>query len=189
MRAEHEREYIEYVRSQVRTLRRTAYRLCGDWHRADDLVQGALVLLYRHWRHATAAASLDAYVRRIVVNVFLEDQRRGWFRRVVPGAEARPDGTWPGGTWPDGVRSARDAEGDAATRLDLRAALSRLSPGQRAVLVLRYWEGLDVAATAEALGCAVGTVKSQTSHAIAALRRLLPDYTSNDLSTKGGDAP
>lgn len=56
------------------------------------------------------------------------------------------------------------------------AALARISPGQRAVLVLRYWVQLDVAETAEALDCSTGTVKSQTSLAIAALRRLLPDY-------------
>jgi RNA polymerase sigma factor (sigma-70 family) len=61
-------------------------------------------------------------------------------------------------------------------RLDLMAALARISPGQRAVLVLRYWEQLDVAETAEALDCSPGTVKSQTSAAMTALRRLLPEY-------------
>ena len=77
------------------------------------------------------------------------------------------------------VRGAAADEG-----LDLRAALDRLSPGQRAVLVLRYWEGLDVNETASALRCSPGTVKSQTSSAIAALRRLLPNYVSERLEVK-----
>jgi DNA-directed RNA polymerase specialized sigma24 family protein len=109
-------------------------------------LQNALVLLYQHWRQAVAASSLDAYVRKMVVNVFLEDQRRWWARRVVPVAEPtpRPDPTV-------------DTEG----RLDQLAALARMAPGQRAVLVLRYWEGLDVPATAEALGCSTGTLKGR----------------------------
>jgi RNA polymerase sigma-70 factor (sigma-E family) len=139
-----------------------AFRLCGDWHGAEDLVQRAFVLLYRHWRQAYAASSLDAYVRRILVNVYLEDRRGWWSRRVTPSAEPRSD------------TSAADA--GAEGRVDLMAALARIAPGQRAVLVLRYWEGLDVAETAEALGCTPGTVKSQTSFGIAALRRLLPNY-------------
>lgn len=69
-------------------------------------------------------------------------------------------------------------------RLDVLAALAKLSRGQRAVLVLRYWEDLDVARTATLLGCSTGTVKSQTSYAIAALRRLLPNYAPG-----GSDTP
>ena len=162
MRAGQEREYVEYVRARSVTLRRVAYRLCGDWHAAEDLVQRALVLLYRHWQKASAVSSLDAYVRRMLTNVYLEERRSWWSRQVLPSAE-------PGST--DG---SLDAEADG--RVDLMSALARISPGQRAVLVLRYWEGLDVAETAEAMGCSPGTVKSQTSLGIAALRRLLPDY-------------
>lgn len=150
-------------------LRRTAFRLCGDWHHAHDLVQSALILLYRHWRQAAAAESLDPYVRKILVNVYLEEQRRWWARKVRPRAEVSPE-------------SATAPAPDEG--LDLRAALDRLSPGQRAVLVLRYWEGLDVSETAAALGCSPGTVKSQTSYAIAALRRLLPNYVSERLEVK-----
>jgi RNA polymerase sigma-70 factor (sigma-E family) len=160
MRAEQEREYVAYVGARLLELRRTAYRLCGDWHRAEDLVQTALILLYRHWRRASAADSLDAYVRRILVNAYLDDRQRWWTRRVEPRAE---------------TGAAEDPE-PVEARVDLRAALAGLSPGQRAVLVLRYWEGLDVAETALALGCSPGTVKSQTSYAIAALRRRLPGY-------------
>lgn len=161
MRAEDEDAYVEYVRGRALALRRTAYHLCGDWHDAHDLVQAALVRLYRYWGRARAADAPDAYARRILVNVYLQQRRSWWARRVVPVAEPRD-------------APAADAGSDG--RLDLMAALARISPGQRAVLVLRYWEGLDVAETAAALGCSAGTVKSQTAYAIAALRRLMPDY-------------
>ncbi|NUO58491.1 MAG: SigE family RNA polymerase sigma factor [Hamadaea sp.] len=165
MREDDERGYAQFVQARVPALQRTAYHLCGDWHEAHDLVQAALIRLYRHWRRVSAADSPDAYVRRTLVNVFL-DQRRGWWSRHV-----RPFGDPP-------EPSAGNPGPDLAVNLtvDLRAALARLSPGQRAVLVLRYWEGLDVAETAATLGCSPGTVKSQTSYAITALRRLLPEY-------------
>src|SRR5689334_7339638 len=163
MRADDERAYVEFVQGRVLALRRTAYHLCGDWHLAEDLVQSALLLLYRHWPRVVAASAPDAYVRKIVVNAVLEERRRWWSRRVRPVAEP-PDR--------HGGSPAAGVEG----RLDLRTALASLPARQRAVLVLRYWEGLDVAETAEALSCTTGTVKSQTSDAIAALRRLMPEY-------------
>jgi RNA polymerase sigma-70 factor (sigma-E family) len=161
--ADQEQEYVAFVRARALALRRVAYRLCGDWHTAEDLVQKAFVLLYRHWRQAHAASSLEAYVRKMLVNVYVDDRRGWWARRVAPVAEPR-------------VAQSHTKTTDADGRLDLMAALARISAGQRAVLVLRYWEQLDVAETAEALGCSPGTVKSQTSLAIAALRRLLPEY-------------
>lgn len=124
------------------------------------------MLLYRHWKRAAAAESIDAYARRVLVNVFLEDQRGAWARRIAPVAVPVDD-------------VVADASAAADHRLDLTSALARIAPGQRAVLVLRYWERLDVAETAAALGCSPGTVKSQTSLAIAALRRLLPGYATD----------
>lgn len=167
MREDDERGYSQFVQGRVTALQRTAYHLCGDWHEAHDLVQAALIRLYRHWRRVSAADSPDAYVRRMLVNVFL-DQRRGWWSRHVR----------PFGDPPELPASTADPAVDLVVdrTVDLQAALARLSPGQRAVLVLRYWEGLDVAETAAALGCSPGTVKSQTSYAITALRRLLPEY-------------
>nr|BFE64017.1 SigE family RNA polymerase sigma factor [Dactylosporangium thailandense] len=153
-----EQEFVEYVRARMPVLRRLAYRLCGQWAAADDLVQECLVALYRHWRKAAAAESVDAYVRAILVHAYLAERRRPWARRVQPAAEV-----------PVPAMSAPGIE----DRVDVRAALGRLTRGQRAVLVLRYWEDLDVAQTAAALGCSPGTVKSQTSYAMAALRRLL----------------
>jgi DNA-directed RNA polymerase specialized sigma24 family protein len=66
-----EQEFVEYVRVRMPALRRLAYRLCGQWTAADDLVQECLVALYRHWRKATAAESVDAYVRAILVHAYL----------------------------------------------------------------------------------------------------------------------
>ena len=166
MRGEDEREYVTYVTARWSALSLTAYRLCGDWHTAEDLVQQTLIRLYRHWRRVTAAANVDAYVRTMLVHAFIEGRRGWWARRVRIHAEPVPE---PPGPDPTGAHDGR---------MDLMAALARLSPGQRAVLVLRFWEGLDVAETAHALGCSTGTVKSQTSAAIAALRRLMPGYLS-----------
>jgi RNA polymerase sigma-70 factor (sigma-E family) len=168
MRAEDEREYVDFVRGRVLALRRTAYRLCGDWHLAEDLVQAALIQLYRHWPRVAMLAAPDAYVRQILVNAVLAEQRRWWSRRVRPVAEPEVD------AW-------NSVDADADERMDLWTALSTLTQRQRAVLVLRYWEGLDVAEAADALGCSAGTVKSQTSDAVAALRRRLPDYVSERL--------
>jgi RNA polymerase sigma-70 factor (sigma-E family) len=156
-----EQEFVEYVRARMPALRRLAYRLCGQWAAADDLVQECLVALYRHWAKATAAESVDAYVRAILLHAYLAERRRPWARRVQPTAEA--------------IETAVPVPG-IESRLDVRAALAGLTRGQRAVLVLRYWEDLDVAQTAAALGCSPGTVKSQTSYAIAAMRRMLPNY-------------
>jgi RNA polymerase sigma-70 factor (sigma-E family) len=155
-------EYVGYVQARMPLLRRLAYRLCGEWWAADDLVQECLVALYRHWRKAVAADSIDAYVRTMLVHAYLAEKNRSGTRRVRPSAEV------PG--------SSVTPLNGADQRIDLLTALAKLSRGQRAVLVLRYWEDLDVAQTALALGCSAGTVKSQTSYAIAALRRLLPNY-------------
>jgi RNA polymerase sigma-70 factor (sigma-E family) len=177
MRADEEHAYVQYVSSRVLALRRTAYHLCGDWHEAHDLVQGALIKLYRHWGRVSAADSPDAYVRQVLLNVFLQQRGTWWARNVRLFAEPddRPARSTSTSTSTSPSLSPSPERG-AEHRVDLHAALARLAPGQRAVLVLRYWEGLDVAETARVLGCSTGTVKSQTSYAIAAMRRLMPDY-------------
>src|SRR5207248_8579890 len=80
MRAEEEREYVEYVSARLPVLHRAAYLLCGDGHRADDIVQATITSLYRHWRRARAADSVDAYVQRMLIRKHLEEKRRGWAR-------------------------------------------------------------------------------------------------------------
>ncbi|WP_410674686.1 SigE family RNA polymerase sigma factor [Amycolatopsis sp. cmx-4-68] len=150
--------FTEYVTARAGWLRKVAYLLCGDWHRADDLVQSAVTRLYANWPRAVRADNLDGYARRTLVNTFLAEQRTSWWHRV----DLRHD---------DHERPAPGPDVDAA--LDLRAALDRLPPRQRATVVLRYFCDLPVADTARALGCSQGTVKSQTSKAVDALRELL----------------
>ena len=153
--------YAEYVGARLPSLRRTAYLLCGDWHTADDLAQAALVKLYLSWPRVERADALDPYVRRIMVRLWLDQVRSSRWRREHLVADA-----------PDDLTSAAAGGDDAQV---LRVALDRLAPRQRAVLVLRYWEDLDVRETAAALGVGEGTVKSQTSKALDAMRSRLHD--------------
>lgn len=165
-----EAEFEAYFRARRDAVRRTAYLLCGDWHRADDHAQAAFVALHRHWRRIRDRAALDAWMRRTLVRSVVDESRRPWRReRSTDVVEV---GSVPSGT--DGV----------ATRHVLVDGLRSVPPRQRAVLVLRYLEGLDVAGTAAALGCSEGTVKSQTSHGLAALRAVLGD-TLDDLRPAG----
>ena len=157
MRPDWEREYAEYVTARGRAVRRTAYLLCGDWHRADDLAQQALTKLYLAWRRVSDRDGLDAYVRRVLVNTFLDERRRPWRRE------------WSTPDLPD-----RAAPGDLPEdRVRLLAALATLPRTQRAAVVLRYWEDLSIADTAATLGIREGTVKSATARGLAALREVL----------------
>ncbi|EOD62825.1 SigE family RNA polymerase sigma factor [Amycolatopsis vancoresmycina] len=150
--------FTEYVTARAGWLRKVAYLLCGDWHRADDLVQSAVTRLYANWPRAARADNVDGYVRRTLVNTFLAEQRTAWWRRVDLREKDH-----------DPPASRADVE----QALDLRAALERLPVRQRATVVLRYFCDLPVAETARALGCSEGTVKSQTAKAVEALRELL----------------
>ncbi|GAA3507682.1 RNA polymerase sigma-70 factor (sigma-E family) [Streptosporangium album] len=151
-------EYTAYVSGRLPWLRRIAYPLCQDWHRADDLVQTAITRLYVKWRHARLADDLDAYVRVILIRVFLAEQRGGWFSRV------RLTSTPP-------HSSFEGSDRDMA--MDLRRALAGVPPRQRVTLVLRFHCDLSVEQTARTLGCSTGTVKSQTARGLAALRSTL----------------
>jgi RNA polymerase sigma-70 factor (sigma-E family) len=151
-------EFAEYAAASIPSLRRLALLLCRNWHDADDLVQAALAKLCQHWYRAAAADSTDAYVRAILVREFVRERRTGWARRVSVTGQ------------PPEIRAPA---ADLDTLLDLQAAVTALPPRQRAVLVLRYHCDLDVTQTAQALGCAPGTVKSQTAKALATLRRTL----------------
>ncbi len=160
MRATDEAEYLEYVNGRAAALRRTAYLLCGDWHQAEDIVQTAIAKVYVRWASVRRADNVDAYVRQVVVRVWLDETRRSWakVRTVsdVPDSAECPDGP--------------------ELRIALMAALAKVPARQRAVLVLRFWEDQSVIETARLLHCSPGTVKSQTSHGLAALRHLLPEY-------------
>lgn len=154
-------EFEAYFRARRDSVRRTAYLLCGDWHRADDHTQAAFVALHRHWRRIRDRDALDGWMRRTLVRLVIDESRRPWRR------ERSTDDVQAG-------RIESGADG-VVTRHVLVDGLRSVPPRQRAVLVLRYLEGLDVAGTAAALGCSEGTVKSQTSHGLAALRAVLGD--------------
>jgi RNA polymerase sigma-70 factor (sigma-E family) len=156
-------EFEEYFAARRDAVRRAAYLLCGDWYWADDLTQIAFVRLASGWHRVRDRAALDAFVRTCLVRAYLDETRRGWRRRERAQAEL-PD-----------LGAAQDDAEATTRRVVFAAALRRLAPRQRAVLVCRYYQGLDVAETAEALGCSAGTVKSQTAKALARLRTLLDD--------------
>jgi RNA polymerase sigma-70 factor (sigma-E family) len=158
-----EQAFEQYFRNRRDAVRRNAYLLCGDWHRADDLAQTAFVALHRKWLTIREPAAVDAYVRRILVRAAIDESRRPWRRERAVSEPPEPVG-WTGSEGPTE---------QIATRHTLVDALRQLPPRQRAVLVLRFLEGLDVAATAQALGCREGTVKSQTAHGLTALRTVL----------------
>ncbi|HZR47925.1 MAG TPA: SigE family RNA polymerase sigma factor [Streptosporangiaceae bacterium] len=151
-------EYVEYVTGRHAWLRRVAYLLCQDWHAADDLVQVAFIRLFTHWARARRVDNLDAYVRMILIRVFLGERRKFWETRVL--LAPRP---------PEEISAGLDRD----AMMDVRQALLAVPPRQRATLVLRYYCDLDVEAAAAALGCSAGTVKSQTARGLAAMRRAL----------------
>ncbi|HKD96052.1 MAG TPA: SigE family RNA polymerase sigma factor [Micromonosporaceae bacterium] len=151
-------EYVEFVTTRLPALRRLAYGLCGDWHRADDLVQATLTKSYVKWTTVRASADIDSYVRAILVKSFLSERRTAWSRVHLFGAAPE---------------AAAPEAGSVEDRTVLDTALDQLPRRQRAVVVLRYLCDMSVAEVAEALGCSSGTVKSQASDGLAALRRHL----------------
>jgi len=159
-------DFESYVAARRPQLRRTAYLLCGDWDKAEDVVQDTLTRLYVHWKRAARADNVDAYVRRSLVNAYLADGRRPWRRERA--TETLPETAYADPT---------DSSGD---RDDLRRALASLGASQRAVVVLRYWDDLSVEQTADALGCSTGNVKSQSARGLARLREALSTSDSAD---------
>lgn len=161
-RSDREAEFTEYVDARRAQLSRTAYLLCGDSHRAEDLVQTALVKLYLAWPRVRRDGNVDAFARRVLVNAHIDETRRPW-RRERWGLDGHDEGVAPAETVED-----RDV---------LLTALAGLPEGQRKVVVLRHFVGLSVEETAHDLGISTGTVKSQTSHALKRLESVLaPDF-------------
>ena len=162
--------FTAYAGTRWPALYRLDVLLAGE-SEADDLAQQTLFRAYRAWDRVVAAASPDAYVRKIMVNTLISQrsrQRRGLelvtSRRIA-----------------DRTESAEEA---VVQHDELWSRISLLPPRQRAVIVLRYYEDMSEQAIAEALGCAPGTVKSQ---AAAALKTLRISYdTLSDLSASGG---
>jgi RNA polymerase sigma-70 factor (sigma-E family) len=171
MRSESERlaGFSEYAAAKQRHLLRSAYLLCGDWHEAQDLTQTALANLCHAWNRARRADSIDDYAHRTLINAFLTRRRKlGREREALAAIEPAPV-----------------PEHQPELRLTLFTALAELPKRSRAILVLRFWHDLSVEATAAAVGCSTGTVKSQTSRALAKLRDVLGDA----FTEIGGDRP
>ncbi|WP_433260871.1 SigE family RNA polymerase sigma factor [Actinosynnema sp. CS-041913] len=151
-------EFQRYAMANAAMIRRTAYRLCGDRHVADDLTQTTLAKLYAAWPRLPRDVNLDAYTRKVLQRTAIDEGRRLFRRHETTVGEPPPMAVPPAGV--------EDV-------LDVRAALVRLPPGQRAAVVLRYCADLSLAETARRLGCAEGTVKSQAAKGLAALREIL----------------
>jgi RNA polymerase sigma-70 factor (sigma-E family) len=156
MRTGDDASFREFARGKALSQRRTAYLLCGDWHLAEDLVQTALIKLYRVWPKVSRKGPVDNYMRQVLLRCWLDEQRRPWRRKenrdgVVP----EQPGTHIG---PMGISDL------------LLLALAEVPPKQRAAVVLRYCADLPVAEVATALRCSEGTVKSQAARGLEVLR-------------------
>jgi RNA polymerase sigma-70 factor (sigma-E family) len=151
-------DFDAFVAARSPSLLRTAYLLTGDPVLAEDLLQTALVKVWPAWGRIEGAP--QTYVRRVLVNTYATWWRRRWNGEVPTGALPEQHGR---GT-------AHAATGQVDDRADLWDALGRLPKRQRAVVVLRFYEDLSEAETAAILQCSIGTVKSQTSRALAKLR-------------------
>jgi RNA polymerase sigma-70 factor (sigma-E family) len=159
--AQRDTEFTEYLAVRQPTLLRTAYLLTGDRHQAEDILQTSLAKLYLAWDKVHDRGAVDAYVRRIMVNENNSLWRRAWKKRE-----------WATDEVPEGAPH-HDAYDDG-TNDQLWAVVQTLPPKARSVVVLRYYEQMSEAEVADALGISVGTVKSQCSRALSALRERVP---------------
>lgn len=158
--ARRDEEFTDYLLARQPSLLRTAYLLTGDRHTAEDVLQTALAKLYLAWDKVDDRSAVDAYVRRIMVNENNSLWRKPWKKREHA-IEVLPD-------------TSHVDEYDEGRSAALWAVVQSLPPKARAVVVLRFYEQLSEAETADVLGISVGTVKSQCSRAVAALRERVP---------------
>jgi RNA polymerase sigma-70 factor (sigma-E family) len=159
MREAREREFDEFVLARQQRMLRTAYLLCGDWHLAEDLTQNALAKVYVAWARIQRVDNVDAYVHRMLFRTYIDTYRRRRKQEILSAA----------------VPDVPDAEANGEVRMALLAALARVTPRYRAVLVLRFWEDRSVSEAAEALGISEGSVKSHTHRGLQQLRSVLGD--------------
>lgn len=156
MDAAERQAFDDFARARLAALLRFGHVLTGDPHEAADLVQEALARTVQAWPRLQRHDDPEGYVRRVMVRLATRLWRRRSREVLLPSPVERT------------------CEPGEAHDLDLWARLARLPRRQRAVLVLRYYEDLSEAQTAAVLGCSVGTVKSQSSKAIAKLRHQEP---------------
>ncbi|MDP9848761.1 SigE family RNA polymerase sigma factor [Streptosporangium lutulentum] len=153
-------EFTEFVAARGTSLFRIAHLTCRSRDEAEDVLQSALEKAYRNWGRLREGSDPEPYVRRIIVNTAISRARRQAILQILS-THAPPDTPAP------------DTLAGVELRQILMIGLRALTPRQRAVLVLRFFEDLTEAQAAGILGCSVGTVKSQTSKALARLRALI----------------
>jgi RNA polymerase sigma-70 factor (sigma-E family) len=154
--------FAQFAAARSGALHRAAYLMVGDSALAQDLLQEALTKTYVAWPRLRDPNAAEAYTRKAITTTAITwFRRKGWNNELATG------------TLPD--RGAPAQDDLVAQREWLWAALQQLPPRQRAAIVLRFYEDLTEAQTAEAMGCAVGTVKSQVSAGIRKLRQHLGD--------------
>lgn len=181
-RVSRDEQFRQLVVGQAAGLRRLAYAVSGDWHRADDLVQGTLERAYVRWARVEAADDAGAYLRSMLFNLAISERRRPWRRRerLADTEDRRVDGPDPG---------AEAAFATALDRVDLASVLAGLTAKQRAVVVLRHLEDRPVREVAAVLGVSEGTVKRQLHDAVAHLARLLAPTTTPVSAAPGVPSP
>lgn len=166
-------DFASFARERQQQLYRTAYLLCGNRERAQDLVQSTLVSLLRSWAKVRDAENPGAYAKSALIHMFLSEQRKlrreAEIRALVHSRD--PDD------------AAHDPTSDVELRLLILEALRTLPPKPRAMVILRYWEDLSIEETASILGCSVGNVKSQCSRSLAKLRDRLGEHVTGLIST------
>ncbi len=150
-----------YVQARTAGLSRVAYLLTGDHHLAEDLVQQTFLRVAGRWQRVAAQGDPDPYVRRVLYH-----QHVSWWRQARRLTHVSLSGA---------DRPVPDKADEIGVTLAVQRALAMLGPRQRAALVLRYFEDLTEAQTAEILGCRIGTVKSQVRDGLARLRTLAPE--------------
>jgi RNA polymerase sigma-70 factor (sigma-E family) len=156
--------FESYVEQRRQSLFRFAVVLCGDPVLAEDILTDVLGRAYERWDQVSAATNVHAYVRRMLVNEYV-----GWWRRLKR--------TTPVADLSDLAAAAPDHADGHAERSAIVAELARLPRKLRAVLVLRFYEGMSDDDIAQALGCRPSTVRSNASRALANLRIGMTEMT------------
>jgi RNA polymerase sigma-70 factor (sigma-E family) len=155
--------FEEFADMRLPAVLRFAGVLTGDRALAEDVVQEVLIRAHARWRKIGRLDHPESYIRKMIVNEFISSKRRTW--RFIPA------GSLPTGTRPDiADQHTADHAAHHAERAALLAEIGKLPRRQRAVLVLRYYEGLSDPEIATVLGCAAGTVRGYASRALATLR-------------------
>lgn len=158
---DHTAAFTQFVQARGTALARTAYLIVGDRHRSEDVLQTALAETYVRWHRLRQPAAAEAYVRKAIVTA-----NSAWWRR-------RASGELPHDALPDGV--LHDRTDEVVERHTILALLQQLSPRQRAVLVLRFFDDMSEHDVARTLGCSTGSVKQHTARGLERLRALMHD--------------